>query len=54
MRIDFRRMTLLDTASYVCGYLIKKGMKVVLVGGACVSVYTDNKYLSNDEVPAVY
>jgi len=48
MKADFKKMSLLDTASYVCGYLIGKKMKAVLVGGACVSVYTDNKYLSND------
>ncbi|MDR2192796.1 MAG: hypothetical protein LBO62_07980 [Endomicrobium sp.] len=48
MKIDFKKMNLLDTASYICGRLIKKGVNVVLVGGACVSVYTDNKYLLND------
>jgi hypothetical protein len=48
MKINFKNMSLLDTASFVCGFLLKNGVDVVLVGGACVSVYTHNKYLSDD------
>ncbi|MCL2389379.1 MAG: hypothetical protein FWC85_03240 [Elusimicrobia bacterium] len=48
MKINFKNMNLLDTASFVCGFLQENKIEVVLVGGACVSIYTDNKYLSND------
>ncbi len=48
MTINLKNISLIDTAGYVCEFLIENGAEVILVGGACVSAYTDNKYLSND------
>jgi len=37
-----------ELAAYVCSWLNTNGIKCVLTGGACVSIYTGNKYLSYD------
>lgn len=44
----FSGLGLADMALAVCDYLLKNGIQVVLSGGACVSIYTANKYLSYD------
>jgi len=36
------------TCEYVSDYLCKNGVETVLSGDACVSIYTDNKYISYD------
>lgn len=41
-------MTIGELAAFVCTYLKEKGVDVVLSGGACVSLYTNNKYQSYD------
>jgi hypothetical protein len=41
-------MTQLEIGALVCTHLANKGMEVVLSGGASVSLYTHNKYLSKD------
>ncbi len=41
-------MNLGELAAYVCTYLNEMGIKCILTGGACVSIYTDNKYQSYD------
>jgi len=41
-------MSIKDLALYVSDYLNKNGIEVVLSGGACVTIYTKNKYLSYD------
>jgi hypothetical protein len=41
-------MTLAELGAYVCSHLRNKGLEVVLSGGACVSVYTTNRYQSFD------
>ncbi len=41
-------MTIGELGAYICSYLEDNGIRVVLSGGACVSIYTDNKYLSED------
>ena len=35
-------------AAIISGHLQKNGIEAVLVGGACVSIYSDNKYISYD------
>lgn len=35
-------------AAIISSHLQKNGIEVVLVGGACVSLYTDNQYMSYD------
>lgn len=46
MRID--GLSLRDFAIYICDYLIKNKIEIVLSGGACVSIYTQNRYMSYD------
>lgn len=43
-----REMTLGELAAFVCSHLKKNGIDVVLSGGACVSIYSMNKYQSYD------
>jgi hypothetical protein len=42
------QMTIGELAAFIYGYLKGHGTEVVLSGGACVSIYTQNKYLSLD------
>ena len=42
------RMTQPELAAYVQAHLLKSGITVVLSGGAAVSIYTLNKYISPD------
>jgi len=37
-----------ELAAFICSFLKSKGIDVVLSGGSCVSIYTDNKYASLD------
>ena len=46
MRIS--ALSLKDLAIKISDYLGRNGIDVVLTGGACVSIYTDNKYMSYD------
>ncbi|NOR22098.1 MAG: hypothetical protein GQ476_05375 [Candidatus Aminicenantes bacterium] len=41
-------LSLKDFAIVISDYLIKNGIEVILTGGACVTIYTDNKYMSYD------
>lgn len=41
-------MTIGEVAAFVCSHLKKNGIDVVLSGGACVSIYSTNKYQSFD------
>ena len=41
-------MTQAELAATVQVHLLKKGITVVLSGGAAVAIYTDNKYVSAD------
>lgn len=41
-------MTVEKLAALISGALDKKGIDAILVGGACVSIYTNNRYLSYD------
>ena len=43
-----REMTIGELAAFVCTHLKDNGINVVLSGGACVSVFTENKYQSYD------
>ena len=48
MKIDWRNISIKDLAALVCKKLDDKEIDAVLVGGACVSIYTKNKYMSYD------
>ena len=41
-------LSLPDLAALVCDICLKDGIDVVLSGGACVSIYTENFYVSYD------
>lgn len=41
-------MSLPELAAFVCAHLRSRGIMAVLSGGACVSIYTDNRYQSFD------
>ncbi len=48
MKRKFENIDIKDLAILVSFELEKNGIEAVLVGGACVSIYTHNKYLSSD------
>lgn len=48
MKINWNRIGIKDLAALVAKELGKNGIDAILVGGACVSVYTNSKYLSYD------
>ncbi len=41
-------MTQLELGAFICSHLNGKAIEVVLSGGASVSLYSDNKYISKD------
>lgn len=45
---NVREMDIGELAAYVCSHLCSQGIKCVLSGGACVSIYSDNRYQSQD------
>jgi hypothetical protein len=48
MKISWRKISLQDLAAIVSRKLLSYGVEAILVGGACVSIYSNNKYQSND------
>jgi len=46
MRI--KNLSLKDLAIFISNFLRKNSIETVLSGGACVSIYTNNKYISYD------
>src|SRR5262245_28556973 len=46
--IDWSTISLRDFAGFVSEELRKKGIDTVLVGGACVTIYSENRYQSYD------
>ena len=48
MNVDWKKIKIKDLAALVCHKLNEKDIDAVLVGGACVSIYTENKYVSYD------
>lgn len=48
MKIDWGHIDIRELAAIVSEKLNEKGIEALLVGGACVSIYTKNKYLSSD------
>ena len=41
-------MTREEVAAYVCETLVQAGINTVLSGGSCVSIYTENRFISLD------
>jgi hypothetical protein len=48
MKIDLKKISIKDLAALICRKLKDNDIDAVLVGGACVSIYTKNKYHSYD------
>ncbi len=48
MNVDWKNIKIKNLAALVCHELNKESIDAVLVGGACVSIYTDNTYVSYD------
>jgi len=48
MIFDWQKVSIKKLAALISDHLQKNGIEVVLVGGACVSLYSDNKYMSYD------
>jgi hypothetical protein len=48
VKIDWKHISIKDLAAIASKKLNEKGIDAILVGGACVSIYTKNKYLSYD------
>jgi hypothetical protein len=46
--MHLKGLSIQDFALNICDYLIKNDIKLALSGGACVAIYTDNKYMSYD------
>lgn len=46
--IDWEKISLEELAGYVSEELRKRGIETVLVGGACVTIYSKNRYQSYD------
>jgi hypothetical protein len=46
--IDWKNISLKELAGYVSEELGKRDIDVVLVGGACVTIYSENRYQSYD------
>ena len=45
---DIREMRMAELAAYIATHLSQRDIDVVLSGGACVSIYSDNRYVSAD------
>jgi glycerate kinase len=52
--VDFSKVTLSELACFVYETLKAHDIDVVLVGGACVSIYSENRYQSMDADFATY
>ncbi len=46
--IDWKTISLKDFAGFISEELRKKNINTVLVGGACVTIYSENRYQSYD------
>lgn len=48
MSINWEKVNIKELAAIISSHLNKNNIEVVLVGGACVSLYSNNQYLSYD------
>jgi len=48
VKIDWKSIDIKDLAGLISDTLRKDGIDTVLVGGACVSIYSQNRYMSYD------
>ena len=48
MKLDLRKIAVKELAGLISEELRKEGIDSTLVGGACVTIYSKNKYMSRD------
>jgi len=48
MNLNWKRITSLELGALISQSLRDNGFDSILVGGACVSIYSENKYISKD------
>ncbi|MEA3421642.1 MAG: hypothetical protein U9Q97_08215 [Acidobacteriota bacterium] len=48
MSIKWEKVDIKELAAIISSHLNKNNIEVVLVGGVCVSLYSNNQYLSYD------
>ncbi len=46
--IDWKNLTTEELAGLIFQHLKQDGIEVILVGGACVTIYSNNRYVSKD------
>lgn len=46
--IDWEKISLKELAGYVSEKLRKRGIETILVGGACATIYSENRYQPYD------
>lgn len=46
--IDWSTISLRNFAGFLSEELRKKGIETILIGGACVTIYSENRYQSYD------
>jgi hypothetical protein len=46
--IPWKKLTIKELAALICSELNKYNLDAVLVGGACVTIYSNNRYVSGD------
>lgn len=52
--MEFSKVDIKELACFICELLKENGITAVLVGGACVSIYSENRYQSYDLDFATY
>jgi hypothetical protein len=45
---DLSSLSIIELAALICDLLKKQGLQAVLSGGACVEIYSNNKYVTGD------
>lgn len=46
--LNWKNISLKDLAGYLSEELRKEAIEIILVGGACVTIYSKNRYQSHD------
>ncbi len=47
-KVDWKNIDVKDLAGLISDALRKDGIEIILVGGACVTIYSENRYVSYD------
>jgi hypothetical protein len=46
--MDWKKIKVKELAGLICKNLKEDGIQIILVGGSCVTIYSNNRYLSHD------